>query len=190
MDWRVLRGRLLWLVAGLVWGGGSLLMLARPQPERTQGCQGPLPNAPLDHLARCDHGSRVSASSQDLWGAHHALWAVDGRLGSSDQEKWVSREKDPAPWWMVEWPQPQQVGRVVLHHAGVVEQAGYNTVDFDVQVRVGGEFRTVAEVRNNSETHTTHTFAPVSADAVRVKVLKADRVNNRARLYEVEVHGS
>jgi hypothetical protein len=67
--------------------------------------------------------------------------------------------------------------------------ARYGLRDFDVQVRVDGAWQTVHEVRGNVAGRVTSTFAPVTADAVRIVGLAS---NNRdySRLIEVEAFTS
>jgi len=150
-------------------------------------CQGPLKGARLDHLARCDHETRVSASSEDLQMGQHALWAIDGRIGGP-LEKWSSREGDRAPWLKLEWPRPLTVGRVVIHHGGERDGPDFIVRDFDVSVQDGNLWRTVAQVRGNNEQVSTFSFAPVLTSALKLQVLKGDDATSSARIYELEVH--
>ena len=64
--------------------------------------------------------------------------------------------------------------------------AGYGLRDFDVQVRVDGAWQTVHEVRGNTAGRVTSTFAPMTADAVRI-VGRASNNNDYSRIVEVEV---
>lgn len=64
--------------------------------------------------------------------------------------------------------------------------ARYGLRDFDVQVRVGGAWQTVHEVRGNTAGRVTSTFAPVTADAVRIVGLASNSADY-SRLVEVEV---
>ncbi|MFF0339468.1 hypothetical protein [Kribbella sp. NPDC004875] len=61
--------------------------------------------------------------------------------------------------------------------------------DWDIQVRAAGTWQTVAQVRGNTVGHVTSTFAPVTADAVRVLCLDGND-HTYSRIVELEVYGS
>lgn len=184
--------RIPWLPALLVvlpWLGGAVLMVASPPPQRVSGCAGPLPGAVLDHLARCDHGATVEASTNEDWPGHHPLFVLDGRAGG-EVEKWVSLSRDDHPWLTIHLPRPTLVGRVVLHHAGVQESPESNTRAFSILVKDHGAMREVVAVEGNRENVSSHTFPPVLTDVVTLQVHHGTQGNDaRTRLYEVEIHG-
>jgi hypothetical protein len=152
-------------------------------------CRAPLVNAPLDHLARCDRGATIRVSSADLEREHHPLYLIDGRIGSSF-EKWSSLARDRRPWVEISWTQPRRVRKVVVHHAGVRDPAGFNTVDFDLLLRTSDGWRTVAAVRGNRSAVSTHEVPATSCTALRLEILQKSLIRQpHARLYELEVHG-
>ncbi len=82
---------------------------------------------------------------------------------------------------------PAQVGGLNVHtlDSATFPASGYGIRDADAQVRVDGQWRTVASVRENTSGVWSPRFSPVIADAVRVVVLAAND-GNYSRLIEVE----
>lgn len=176
----------LWVVTlGLIGAGVALVLNMQPPPKF--GCDGPPKGATMDHLARCDHGVKARASSTDGGGGHDPAYVIDGRIGN-ETEKWVSADGDSQPTLTLEWERPRRISKVTLHHAGVKEMPGYTTKEFKIEARVDGVWSKLAHVTDNAAHVSTHGFATVSTDALRVVVLSpSSNGNNRARLYEVEV---
>lgn len=179
-----------WLaLASLPGALGAVVVLAGPPRALDVGCPGPLAGATLDHLGRCDHGSRARVSSSEDGPGHNPIFLVDGRIGPS-VEKWVSGMQQGEPWAQVRFSSPQTVGRVVLHHAGEREDKDYTAADYRVQVEQAPDaWKDVAIIRDNRQSVATHAFTPVTTTAVRVVFSKPSWNNNpRARLFELEVH--
>lgn len=165
---------------------GGILITTGPPADYAITCRASLKNAPRDHLARCDHGASVRASSTQLW---HPLFIIDGRIGSPS-EKWASFPGDKRPWIEVSWEKPVRARRIVLHHAGAREAPALSMADFDIRIRAEGAWRTLAEVRGNREAVTQHEFAATSIDRVHLDILKKNSAGNpQAHLYELEVFG-
>lgn len=82
------------------------------------------------------------------------------------------------------------VSRVDLHTLDSAREpaARFGLRDWDVQVRVSGEWRTVDEVRANSVGVVSSEFAPVAADAVRIVGLASNN-GDYSRIVELEVYG-
>ncbi|WP_326638635.1 discoidin domain-containing protein [Streptosporangium sp. NBC_01755] len=81
------------------------------------------------------------------------------------------------------------VGRVDLY---TIDSAAYlaknrGIRDADVQLPVGDEWRTVAEIRGNTEGLVRRTFEPVTASALRVVVRSAND-GAYSRIVELEAH--
>ena len=86
---------------------------------------------------------------------------------------------------------PATVGRVELY---TLDSAKYpaktnGLKDWDVQVKAGDAWQTVAQVRGNTVGHVTSTFAPVQADAVRILCLDGND-HTYSRIVELEAYGS
>lgn len=60
--------------------------------------------------------------------------------------------------------------------------------DYDVQVKSGGEWQTVAEVRNNTQEMIRSAFDPVTTTAVRIYITGAN--DSYSRILELEVYGA
>ena len=79
------------------------------------------------------------------------------------------------------------MGRVDLY---TLDSAAYPAKDWgirdaDVQLLIGGEWRTVAEIRGNTEGLVRRTFEPVMASALRV-VVRAANDGAYSRIIELE----
>jgi hypothetical protein len=61
--------------------------------------------------------------------------------------------------------------------------------DWDVQVKTGTTWHTVAQVRGNTVGHVTSTFTPVQTDAVRILCLDGND-HTYSRIVELEIYGS
>ncbi|WP_219420296.1 hypothetical protein [Pseudonocardia nigra] len=90
----------------------------------------------------------------------------------------------------MELAQPAPVDRVTLHtlDSARYPAAGNGLRDYDVRVRVGGEWRTVAEVRGNVVGVVESRFDSVVAEAVEIVGL-ASNDGNYSRIVELEVRG-
>ncbi|GAA4227606.1 hypothetical protein FHR32_001567 [Streptosporangium album] len=85
--------------------------------------------------------------------------------------------------------EPRQISRVDLYTLDT-ERYPASSVglrDWDVQARVDGEWRTVAQVRGNTAGTARSDFAPVTTDAVRVSALASNGANDYSRIIEIEV---
>ncbi|TDD94384.1 discoidin domain-containing protein [Jiangella asiatica] len=144
------------------------------------------PKGPADNQAL---GEQATASST------HANFDVCGAVdGNTDSDQW-----DTATGWNdgtsgtfpdtydVALAGPVAVGRIETWTLDSTRYpaARYGLRDFDVQVRVDGAWRTVDAVRGNSAGHVTSTFAPVTADAVRIVGLASNN-GDYSRLVEIE----
>ncbi|MEU4190286.1 hypothetical protein AB0E69_00155 [Kribbella sp. NPDC026611] len=148
------------------------------------------PKGPGENLAL---GEQATASST------HGNFTLCGALdGDKDSEHW-----DTLTGWNdgtravfpdtydVALSAPATVNRVELYTLDSTKYpARVNGLrDWDVQVRVSGTWQTVAQVRGNTVGHVTSTFAPVSADAVRILCLDGND-HTYSRIVELEVYGS
>ncbi|SDU51023.1 galactose-binding domain-containing protein [Jiangella alkaliphila] len=135
-------------------------------------------------------GEQAAASST------HANFEVCGAVdGNTDSEEW-----DTLTGWNdgtsrvfpdtydVALAGPTTVARVETWTLDSTRYpaARYGLRDFDVQVRVGGAWQTVHEVRGSTAGRVTSTFAPVTADAVRIVGLASNSADY-SRLVEVQV---
>jgi hypothetical protein len=147
------------------------------------------PKGPGDNLA---YGEQATASSTH--GNFDVCGAVDG---NADSEQWDTltgwndgtRAVFPDTYG-VTLGAPATVDRVKLQ---TLDSRRYPAArnglrDWDVRVRVGGEWQTVAEVRGNTAGVVESRFDPVTADAVEV-VARASNDGLYSRIVELEVRG-
>ncbi|HWD83413.1 MAG TPA: hypothetical protein VG497_31150, partial [Kribbella sp.] len=86
---------------------------------------------------------------------------------------------------------PATVNRVELY---TLDSAKYparvnGLRDWDVQVKTGDTWQTVAQVRGNTVGHVTSTFTPVQTTAVRILCLDGND-HTYSRIVELEIYGS
>lgn len=136
-------------------------------------------------------GEQASASSTH--GNFRLCGAVDG---DTDSENWSvstgwndgTRGVFPDDY-SVTLAEPAPVGRIETYTLDSARYPAERTGirDFDVQVRSGGAWLTVDEVRGNVEGRVTSTFDPVTADAVRI-VVHDSNDHSYSRIMELEVY--
>lgn len=148
----------------------------------------PRPSGPDANLAL---GGAASASST------HGNFAVCGAVdGNSDSEAWSTATgwndgtRDAFPdWYTVEFEEPTQLSRVVLHtlDSSRYPAGQYGLQDWDVQVLDGTTWRTVSTVRDNALGAVTSSFDPVTTTSVRV-LASASNDNAYSRIVELEAY--
>ena len=143
-----------------------------------------------DNLALASRGG-VAASDSELDSAKGSTAKLnDGALCSDadlGQTRWHSALTPMPHWAEVKLAKPAQVRRVIARFA---DPAGYATA-FDVQVKVGNEYKTVFTAENNAESQAVNvTFAPVETDTVRFVFRKNANAAypTAAQLSELEVY--
>lgn len=146
----------------------------------------PEPKGETDNLLASE---QVTASSTH--GSFSACALVDGNADSEDWtgSGWNDGTKGVWPDTVdVSIPEPRQISRVVLttldSATSPAEQFGLS--DWDVQLRVDGEWTTVAEIRDNAEGQVTSTFSAIVADAVRIVAHGSNNDDDYARIVELE----
>jgi hypothetical protein len=117
--------------------------------------------------------------------------------GYSDSEQWGASGRHDAtkgviPYtYGVDFIQPTTIGRVVLQ---TLDSACYPAAvmgirDFDIQVRTGSTWTTVAEVRGNVPGKVAVTFESRAVDAVQL-VSRDSNDHGYSRIVELEAYGS
>ena len=151
----------------------------------------PAPPEPTDNRVR---EATLSASS-----SHPAFPVSTLADGETDQSPWCSGQtgrgwndatKSAFPDDVTAtFPQAVELGRAVVFTLDR-DSCPYGGVsDFDVQVSVGGEWRTVDSVRDNRDARVESTFPAVSASALRI-VVHDSTDHDYSRLVEVEAYGA
>jgi len=127
----------------------------------------------------------------------HSSFAVANAInGNRDSDDWGSgngwndgtRGQFP-DWLQVSLPCASTVGRVELFtlDSSRYPASSFGLRDYDIQVRVGDHWETVAAVRDNTTGRVSSTFAPVTTDAVRV-LIGASNDATYSRIVELEIY--
>jgi hypothetical protein len=138
------------------------------------------------------YGERATASSTHS--SFSVCGAVDGNANSADwstRTGWNDGTSRLFPdQYAVELAAPTTIGRIDLHtlNSTTYPAARYGLRDWDVQVRIGGEWQTVDEVRGNTAGLVSSTFPPVATDAIRIVAL-ASNDGSYSRIVELEAFG-
>jgi hypothetical protein len=146
---------------------------------------------PAEAAANRAYGERATPSSTH--GNFFVCGAVDGNRNSADWDTrtgWNDATSRAFPdHYTVELPAPTAIGRVDLYTLDSTRfpASRFGLRDWDVQVRVAGEWRTVAEVRANTAGLVSSTFEPITTDAIRVLTL-ASNDGTYSRIVELEAY--
>ncbi len=135
--------------------------------------------------------NKAATASSQCAAAEAPAKAVNGSWTGGLSDKWCAL--GTGKWLRVDLGSNQQVGKVVLRHAGAGgEKASWNTKDFDVQTSLDGTtWTTVAQVRGNTASTTTHTFTPRTARHLRLNVITpTNDSDTAARIFELEAYAS
>ncbi|GAB3945499.1 hypothetical protein GCM10027614_37400 [Micromonospora vulcania] len=145
---------------------------------------------PVDTTGNLARYVPVTASSENL-PLYPACGAVDGDRDSNHWATttgWNDANKGSFPDWLqVTFDRPETVGRVDLYTLDSTKYpaARYGLRDWDVQVRVGESWQTVAQVRGNVAGLVSSTFTPVTATAFRILTLASNETAGYSRVVEL-----
>ena len=118
----------------------------------------------------------------------HPRYLIDGDRYST---KWCeTTATTPGDKWVtIDLMDTYVISQFEIYHAGVAEQLGYNTIDFQLQVSMDGEnFDTVVDIEGNTDSITEHSISPTEARYVRLYITNAGS-DNHSRVYELFVFG-
>lgn len=96
--------------------------------------------------------------------------------------RWLSRDETGDHWLEAAFPNPQEVNSVTLSFW----KATHLSVDFDIQIRRDGKWKTVREIRGNTQQISSHAFPTEKCSAVRV-LFHRQIPDGMVRLYEFGV---
>jgi hypothetical protein len=131
---------------------------------------------------------RVSSYLADVYNQHHPAFLVDERASPTRVEKWASDENDPHPWVEIRWRGLHDITRVVIEHAGSVEDPGLTNHTYSLTcLEAGGRGRTLA-VTGNTDPVTTHALACPSAIGLRAD-FTPDGPDGIVRVFEIAAWG-
>jgi hypothetical protein len=137
----------------------------------------------------------VTASSTVTSGNYPACSVVDGDATSDDWAGGNGWNDGTSRTWPdtidIDLGGPQQVDRVDLHTLNTERYpaSSYGVRDWDVQVRVDGQWQTVASVRGNTAGTVRSDFAAVTGDAIRISTLASNGNNDYSRITEIQAFG-
>ncbi|MFC7584802.1 discoidin domain-containing protein [Nonomuraea antimicrobica] len=155
----------------------------------------PVEVVPVDGL---DNGGNlalrrpVTASSQHTNANYPPCSIVDGDRSSNGWAGGNGWNDATARAWpdtvAIALGNARQVSRVDLYTLDTERYPAsrHGLRDWDVQVQVGGQWQTVAQVRGNTAGTARSDFAPVTTDAVRIVALASNGANDYTRIIEVE----
>lgn len=155
-----------------------------------------VPNAILisdaaSKVTNITRNGRIHSYSGYVVANEHPRYLIDGSLGTKWCETTATSPNEK--WVIVDLNDIYTISSFDVHHAGQLEQAGYNTIEFEIQVTTQNpssnpEWQTVVRVTNNTSNVTKHAISPVEARYVRLVVIKGGS-DNAARIYELIIYG-
>lgn len=151
-----------------------------------------VPLVPSDNwvrIARMSASSTYTPSSPDNLNdgsTDSELWGGGGANGWNDETPGVFPDSVTATW-----SSPVRLTRVKVYtlDSRAYPAAYWGVRDYDLQVSVGGSWRTVAEVRGNTAGVVESTFAQADADALRIVIYDSND-HAYSRLIEIEGYGT
>jgi alpha-L-rhamnosidase len=145
-----------------------------------------------------DNWARLGVASASSTHSRFSVAAVnDGRVeAQTDYEVWNAgngwndaTSRAFPDTLQVAWSESTPIGRVVLRTVDSPTQtaAVAGVSDYDVEVRSGGEWTVVDQIRGSTAATVTSSFAGRDADAVRVTVLDSND-HTYSRVVELEAY--
>jgi hypothetical protein len=177
-------------VAGVGWLWGLRLFLAPAPPLTVVVPRRESPPAGVYNLAAARFGPTVRASSyfRDVLAHHHPLFAFDERDKPPMLEKWASSVSDPAPWIEISWREPRDLERVVIRHAGWVEDPAYTIRRYSIRCLGGPDAGRTVSVEGNEKPVAEHALACAQSRGIRLDLV-SNHAGDAVRIYEIEAWG-
>jgi hypothetical protein len=131
---------------------------------------------------------RVSSYLADVYNQHHPAFLVDERASPTRVEKWASDENDSHPWVEIRWRGLHDITRVVIEHAGSVEDPGLTAHTYSLTcLQPAGRGRTLS-VTGNTEPVATHALVCPAASGLRAD-FTPDGPDAIVRVFEIVAWG-
>jgi hypothetical protein len=111
---------------------------------------------------------RVSSYLADVYNQHHPAFLVDEQRHPTRVEKWASDAGDRKPWVEIRWRGAHDVSRVVIEHAGSVEDPGLTARTYTLTCLTASGRGPVLAVHDNTDAVATHPLACAAAVGLRV----------------------
>lgn len=151
-----------------------------------------VPLRPTDNwvrIARMSASSTYTPSSPDNLNdgsTDSSLWGGGGANGWNDETPGEFPDSVTATW-----THAVRLGRAKIYTLDSQNEpaVNYGVRDYDVELLVGGSWRNVAEVRNNTLGVVESTFAAADAEALRV-VIRDTNDHTYSRLLEIEAYST
>jgi hypothetical protein len=148
----------------------------------------------------------VTASAEtDVGKAVSVLDGWNRDIGDGDCHQWQAPMGSLSQWIELGWKKPQSIREVQItfdsglhrrlylsgqdgeYYSQVRDAQPELAADYSVELKQGGEYKTIAEVENNYLRLRRHRFDPVTADAVRINIHRT-RGDDLARIFEVRCY--
>jgi hypothetical protein len=171
------------------WVTGFALFL-RASPIVTVALPALAPHPAGEHdLAAARYGPtlRVSSYLADVYRQHHPAFLVDEREHPTVVEKWASDVGDRKPWVEIRWRGAHDVSRVVIEHAGSVEDPGFTARTYTLTCLTASGRGPVLAVSGNTDSVATHPLACTAAVGLRVDFVRD--ATDIVRVFEIAVWG-
>jgi hypothetical protein len=186
--------RVLAAVPALVFAG-ALLVFVRAQAAvevvlpRTQTS---VADASVEHnLVAAALGPTIRTSS--YWNRfeiqHHPAFVVDSVRTPTLTEKWVSAPADRAPWIELIFPHAAELMRVVIRHAGSVEEPKSTVRNYRIRCLTERPSHLEVQVRDNQASVRSHDLHCIGARGVRLEFDPKGLPGDVVRIYEIEALG-
>ncbi len=148
------------------------------------------PPAQRHNFSLWDLGPTIRASSfyGDWLDMHHPAFLVDGKESPDLEEKWASAESDRHPWVEIVWRESHDLERVVIHHAGSVENPDYTVRRYTVHCLTTRGPGPSLDVSNNTLAVAVHDLACKQARGIRID-FEPNNDKDIVRVFEVETWG-
>ncbi len=121
-----------------------------------------------------------------LWHVADGVYEGFAAHGPQNNEGYLIYDSKVDPklpiWLMMEFKEVKTMGRIAVYGAN------QSLVAYDLQVRVNGNWETVAEAKDLTGDFGEYTFKPRKADAVRIIMKKLAKGKRYAQIHEIEVY--
>jgi hypothetical protein len=132
---------------------------------------------------------RVSSYYRGVLSQHHPAFVLDGRARPSRLEKWASGLRDEKPWLEVLWHRARTLQRVVIHHAGSVEDDALTIRRYRLRCITQQSKGIELSVHDNRAAVAEHALACQGATGMRVDWQPNAGNDGLVRIYEIEAWG-
>ena len=173
-----------------LWLAGLVLFVGRDGSIEVVLPRTRVPPTAEHNVAAWELGPTIRASSyfNEAYTQHHPLFLVDGRVSPSRHEKWASRQEDRHPWAEIRWREPRVLSKVVIEHAGGVEDASDTVRRYRIVcLQESGKGPSVVE-EGNRASRAVHALACQQSRGIRIE-LEPNSADAIVRIYEVEAWG-